>query len=115
VNISGLIVYAQPAAFQALRARLAEIPGVEVHATTAEGRMVVTVERPTDGEMTTTSAPTARRCALPTAAATPARSATPRSSTRHRWWIILSAVRHRSSAYRSAPFDPDQMASRTRD
>ena len=52
MNISGLIVYAQPAAFQALRARLAEIPGVEVHATTAEGRMVVTVERPTDGEMT---------------------------------------------------------------
>jgi nitrate reductase NapD len=52
VNISGLIVYARPAAFQALRARLAEIPGVEVHATTAEGRMVVTVERPTDGEMT---------------------------------------------------------------
>jgi nitrate reductase NapD len=52
VNISGLIVYAQPASFQALRASLAGIPGVEVHATTAEGRMVVTVERPTDGEMT---------------------------------------------------------------
>jgi nitrate reductase NapD len=53
VNISGLIVYARPAqCLEALRARLAALPGVEVHATTAEGRMVVTVERPTDGEMT---------------------------------------------------------------
>lgn len=52
MNISGLIVYAQPASFAKLRASLAEIPGVEVHATASEGRMVVTVERPTDGEMT---------------------------------------------------------------
>jgi nitrate reductase NapD len=53
VNISGLIVYARPAQCpEALRARLAAIPGVEVHAATADGRLVVTVERPTDGEMT---------------------------------------------------------------
>ena len=52
MNISGLIVYAQPASFPRLRASLAGIPGVEVHATTDDGRMVVTVERPTDGEMT---------------------------------------------------------------
>jgi nitrate reductase NapD len=52
MNISGLIVYAPPASFPRLRAGLAGIPGVEVHAATGDGRMVVTVERPTDAEMT---------------------------------------------------------------
>jgi nitrate reductase NapD len=52
VNITGLIVYAQPAHCQALRAALTEIPGVELHAATPEGRMVVTVECSTDEEMT---------------------------------------------------------------
>ena len=35
-----------------LREQLTAMTGVEVHAVTSEGHMVVTIERPTDGEMT---------------------------------------------------------------
>jgi nitrate reductase NapD len=52
VNITGVLVAARPGETGALRAHLAAIPGVEVHAVTPEGRMVVTVERATDAEMT---------------------------------------------------------------
>jgi nitrate reductase NapD len=52
VNITGILVSAHPGQTDALRDQLSALPGVEVHAVTPEGRMVVTVERPTDGEMT---------------------------------------------------------------
>jgi periplasmic nitrate reductase NapD len=52
VNITGILVSAHPGQTDALRERLTAMAGVEVHAVTPEGRMVVTVERPTDGEMT---------------------------------------------------------------
>jgi nitrate reductase NapD len=52
VNITGILVSAQPGQTERLREQLAAMTGVEVHAVTPEGRMVVTVERPTDAEMT---------------------------------------------------------------
>lgn len=52
MNITGILVSAHPGQTDALRAQLAAMPGVEVHAVTPEGRMVVTVEQTTDGEMT---------------------------------------------------------------
>lgn len=52
MNITGILVSAQPDQAEALRERLTAMTGVEVHAVTPEGRMVVTVERPTDAEMT---------------------------------------------------------------
>jgi nitrate reductase NapD len=52
VNITGILVSAQPGQAERLRAELTAMPGVEVHAVTPEGRMVVTVEKATDREMT---------------------------------------------------------------
>lgn len=52
MNITGILVSAQPGQTETLRVQLAAMAGVEVHAVTPEGRMVVTVERPTDAEMT---------------------------------------------------------------
>jgi nitrate reductase NapD len=52
VNITGIVVSAQPGQADALREQLAAMAGVEVHAVTPEGRMVVTVEKATDREMT---------------------------------------------------------------
>jgi periplasmic nitrate reductase NapD len=52
VNITGILVSAHPDQTETLRERLTAIAGVEVHAVTPEGHMVVTIERPTDGEMT---------------------------------------------------------------
>ena len=52
MNITGLLVSAHPGHTDALREQLTAMSGVEVHAVTPEGHMVVTVERPTDGEMT---------------------------------------------------------------
>ena len=52
MNITGLLVSAHPDHTESLREQLTAMSGVEVHAVTPEGHMVVTVERPTDGEMT---------------------------------------------------------------
>lgn len=52
MNITGILVAAQPGQAEQLRALLTAMPGVEVHAVTPEGRMVVTVERAADAEMT---------------------------------------------------------------
>ena len=52
MNITGILVSAHPGQTETLREQLAAMAGVEVHAVTSEGHMVVTVERPTDGEMT---------------------------------------------------------------
>jgi nitrate reductase NapD len=52
LNITGILVAAQPGQAEPLRERLTAMPGVEVHAVTPEGRMVVTVERAADAEMT---------------------------------------------------------------
>lgn len=49
MNISGIVVYASPDSVDALRSRLEEMPGVEVHAAGADGKIVVTVEQ-VDGQ-----------------------------------------------------------------
>ena len=45
MNITGIVVNASPGCAEAVRHALTGIGGVEVHAVTPEGRMVVTVER----------------------------------------------------------------------
>ncbi|MBS1190562.1 MAG: uncharacterized protein H6R10_2354 [Rhodocyclaceae bacterium] len=48
ISISSLIVGAQPAKAAAVRASLGTLAGVEVHAVTEDGRMIVTVEAASD-------------------------------------------------------------------
>ncbi len=44
VNISSAIVYAQPGTEPSLRTHLSALPGVEVHAASADGKIVITLE-----------------------------------------------------------------------
>lgn len=44
MNISGVLVHARPEKAEEVARRLEALPGVEVHAISAEGRLVVTVE-----------------------------------------------------------------------
>ncbi|MBI5462286.1 MAG: chaperone NapD [Gammaproteobacteria bacterium] len=48
MNISGVIVHARPEQLAAVQQRLAEIAGVEVHAATEDGKLIVTVEEESD-------------------------------------------------------------------
>jgi nitrate reductase NapD len=43
-NVCGLLVHTRPGDVESVRDRLVGLPGVEVHAATDEGRLVVTVE-----------------------------------------------------------------------
>lgn len=52
MNISGIVVHASPEKVEMVRTQLEKIPGVEVHAASAEGKMVVTIEKPGDREIT---------------------------------------------------------------
>jgi nitrate reductase NapD len=52
MNISGIVVHASPDKTDSVRAQLEKIPGVEVHAASVEGKMVVTIEKPSDREIT---------------------------------------------------------------
>ncbi len=52
MNISGIVVHASPDKIDMIRAMLEKIPGVEVHAASAEGKMVVTIEKSDDREAT---------------------------------------------------------------
>ncbi len=44
MSISGILVHTQPERVEPVRQALSSLPGVEVHAATAEGKLVVTVE-----------------------------------------------------------------------
>ncbi len=44
MNISGILVHAVPERIETVRQALADMPGVEVHAATLEGKFIVTVE-----------------------------------------------------------------------
>ena len=44
IGICGVLVHAKPASVGLVREALEQLPGVEVHAATDDGRMVVTVE-----------------------------------------------------------------------
>ena len=52
MDITGLLIHALPASIDAVRARVAALAGVEIHAVTPEGRMVVTIEREGAEDMT---------------------------------------------------------------
>lgn len=54
MNISSIIVNPAPGQVEAVRARLAQMPGVEVHAMADDGRMIITLE--TDGDGSTIDA-----------------------------------------------------------
>ncbi|CAG1009542.1 Chaperone NapD [Burkholderiales bacterium] len=49
MNISSLVVHAKPTQCALVRAGLAEIPGVEIHASSDAGKFVVTLEAESDG------------------------------------------------------------------
>jgi nitrate reductase NapD len=44
VNISSAIVYAQHGREAAVRARLSSLPGIEVHAASEDGKIIITME-----------------------------------------------------------------------
>jgi len=48
LNISSAIVYAKPGQEQTLREQLSQLPGVEVHASNDDGKLVVTIESDND-------------------------------------------------------------------
>ena len=50
MSIASLVLHAGPGAAAALEREVSELPGTEVHAVTPDGRLVVTVDRPDDGE-----------------------------------------------------------------
>lgn len=52
MNISSLIVHADPAAGPNLSLELAALPGVEVHAVSAEGKLIVSIESDSEGDTT---------------------------------------------------------------
>jgi periplasmic nitrate reductase NapD len=54
MNISSVIVHAKPDAQSSVRGSLEQIPGVEIHAVTDDGKFVVTIETDTDGETAST-------------------------------------------------------------
>lgn len=54
MNISGLLIHAQPQRAENVSARLEQLPGVEVHAVTADGQLVVTLEGNGEQEMAQT-------------------------------------------------------------
>jgi nitrate reductase NapD len=51
LNIGGLVVSTRPENVGRVTARLTDLPGVEVHAASAHGRLVVTVDLPGEGDI----------------------------------------------------------------
>ena len=51
MNITGVIVRAWPEHIEAVRAQLLNQPGVEIHAVTDDGRLIVTVEDANDSQL----------------------------------------------------------------
>ncbi|MCL4681418.1 MAG: chaperone NapD [Rhodocyclaceae bacterium] len=54
MNISSIVVHAQPGRLPAVRGALEQIPGVGIHAATDDGKFVITIETETDGETAST-------------------------------------------------------------
>jgi nitrate reductase NapD len=54
MNISSIIVHAKPTELMSVRGNIEQIPGVEIHAVTDDGKLVVTIETETDGETAST-------------------------------------------------------------
>ncbi len=54
MNISGVLIYARPEQVEVVTMQLVKIPGVEVHAASPEGRLVLTIEAAHAGQMADT-------------------------------------------------------------
>lgn len=54
MNISSAIVHARPGTADAVRARLLAVDGVEIHAVSDEGKIIVTLETDGDSSMVRT-------------------------------------------------------------
>lgn len=54
MNISSVIVHARPGAADAVSDRLLALDGVEIHAVSPEGKIIVTIESDSDGATTGT-------------------------------------------------------------
>ena len=54
MSISSLVVHVRPYRARAVRDRLADLDGVEIHAATADGRLIVTVDQPDEPTATET-------------------------------------------------------------
>lgn len=54
MNISSLIVDARPSALAAVQREFSAWPGIDVHAATPEGKLIVTVETDNDTQTTDT-------------------------------------------------------------
>lgn len=48
LNISSAIVYARPGQAPSLSTSLSQVPGVEIHASTDDGKLVITIESEND-------------------------------------------------------------------
>lgn len=48
MSISGLVVHVRPADTDRISERILALEGVEIHAVTGEGRLVITVDQPDD-------------------------------------------------------------------
>jgi nitrate reductase NapD len=48
--VASMVIAAKPGEAVAVRSRLEALPGVEVHACTEEGKMVITIDRDSEGE-----------------------------------------------------------------
>ena len=53
LHICSLVVHALPSHVGSVRDRISRLPGVEIHAVTADGRMVVTIETENAAEIPT--------------------------------------------------------------
>ena len=51
MNISSAVVLAQPGRLELVRSGLGTLPGVEIHAVSEEGKLIVTIETDGDGPM----------------------------------------------------------------
>lgn len=51
IHIAGLVVHARPENLLRVRSGLEQISGVEVHSCDPRGKLVVTIEAPSDGEI----------------------------------------------------------------
>lgn len=56
MNISGVLVHVRPEQLSAVKSRLSDFLGLEIHAATDDGRLVVTIENDTGGMIDTMSA-----------------------------------------------------------
>jgi nitrate reductase NapD len=53
LHISSLVVHARPETLAAVRAAIARLPGAEVHGSNAHGKIVVTLETSSEGDILT--------------------------------------------------------------